>query len=577
MLAELVRRQPVSAGSNPAGSFETFIIKKELGDNMKQLIAKTIAKHTKLKEDVVIKLLEVPPQGLGDYAFPCFILSKKLKKTPQDIAKSLANKIKLPKDIEKVEFKGSYLNFFVNKDLFSKDVVKKIDKNYGKGKGKTKLMVEFAHPNTHKGLHIGHVRNICIGEALSRILKYYGHKVYKTNYQGDVGPHIGKCLWGYINLYNKKAPKKNKGVWLGKVYAEASKKINENKEFEDQAKDITKKLYEKDKEIIKIWKETKKWSLDYFDDIYKDLGTSFDKLYFESNVADGSIKISKELFKKGLAVKMEGSITIDLDKYGLGKFILLNKEGLPLYYAKDLELVEQEFSDFKIDKCIHVVATPQEHYFKQLFKVFEVIGSSGAGKSYHLSYGLVSLKEGKMSSRVGNVVLYDELKEKMIKALKKLKPDLDKDVVKKIVFGAMKYSMLKMSSEKKIMFDWNEALKLEGNSGPYLQYACVRAKRILEKSKKKPKFKSIEKEVEFKLVKKLADFPNIVEKAALEYKPHLISTYSFELAQQFSEFYEKCKVINAKNEESKLALVKAFIIVLEKALYLLGIKVPNKM
>lgn len=537
--------------------------------------------------------LEIPPrEEFGDLAFPCFELAKKQKRSPQMIAEEISKKIKLSEAslISKVEAKAGYVNFFFNYQKLTELVLKEIlakKENYGKsniGKGKN-IMVEFAHPNTHKGLHIGHFRNICIGESLCRLLEFTGHKVFRVNYQGDIGPHIAKVLWAFINLYKCKVPRgKNKAEWLGEIYAETERRMQDEKVANEVAK-INKKLYEGDKKIVKLWQITRKWSLDYFDEIYKELGTKFDKLYFESEVGEKGMKIAEDALKKSIAKQSEGAIIIDLEKYGLGIFVLVSKEGTPLYPAKDLELAELEFSDFKIDKCIHVVSTEQNLYFKQLFKTFELINSPAANKSYHLAYEIVTLKEGKMSSRSGNVVLYTELRNKMIEKvlseMKNRKMKNKKEIAKAIGIGAMKYGMLKISPEKVIFFDWRDALKLEGNTAPYLQYAHTRCSGILRKSKKwKPVY--VTKELtryEKALVKILSRFPQIVEQAANDLRPNYICNYVYELAVAFNEFYENCPVIKAEKnlKNFRLTLVQVTQIVLKNCLKLIGIEAIERM
>jgi len=545
------------------------------------------------------KTLETPPDPkFGDLASNvCFSLSKKLKKAPHVIAEEIIKEIKIPKgsSITKVEAKAGYINFFFDYSRIAKLSLKKIlkEKNsYGASKtGKKKrIMVEFAHPNTHKGFHIGHLRNICIGESVSRILEFTGHKVVRTNYQGDIGPHVAKCLWGFINLHERKAPKKNKGDWLGEVYAEAARKFNENDKVKQEVMEINKKLYARDKEYLKLWRMTRKWSLDDFDEIYKELGTKFDKLYFEAEVEKRAIEISKKLLKKGIAKLSEGAIIIDLSKHDLGIYVLLTKEGNPLYESKDLALAEQQFSDFKINKCIHVVGAEQKFYFQQLFKVFELIGSPGAGKSQHLVYELVTLKKGKMSSRLGTIVLYNQLKDEMLKkTLKEIEtrnPKISKkkklDLAKKIGLGALKYGMLRISFDKLLVFDMEEALQLEGNTGPYLQYAHTRCDGILKKAKKwKQNFENENLlNEEKKIIKKLIEFPDLVGQTLKDLKPHYICNYAYDLANIFSEFYHACPVLKAETKKLRgfrLTLVKATKITLKNSLSLLGIDTPEKM
>ncbi len=535
--------------------------------------------------------LEAPPQEeFGDIAFPCFELARIEKRNPQLIAEDIAKKVKPSKSISKIEAKGGYVNFFFNyqklAEIVLKDILRKKEKYGQSNAGKKKnIMVEFAHPNTHKGFHIGHFRNICLGESLSRLLEFSSHKIFRTNYQGDIGPHIAKALWAFINLYKCKVPRgKNKAEWLGELYAETERRMQDEK-VANEVVEINKKLYEGDKQIIKLWQTTKKWSLDYFDEIYKELGTRFDKFYFESQVGEKGIKIAKDTLKKGIARESEGAIIIDLEKYGLGIFVLISKEKTPLYPAKDLELAQLEFTDFKIDKCIHVVSTEQNLYFKQLFKTFELINSPAANKSYHLAYELVTLKEGKMASRLGNVVLYtqliDKMVEKVLQEMKDRKMKNKKEIAKTVGISAMKYGMLRISPEKTIFFDWEDALKLEGNTGPYLQYAHTRCSGILRKSKKcKPSYAVKElTDYEKILVKVLSRFPKMIEQATNDLRPNYFCNYFYDLAVAFNNFYENCPVIKAEKnlKNFRLTLVNATQIILKNCLELIGIEAIEKM
>jgi len=551
-----------------------------------------------LKDENIEETLEIPPQPeFGDMASKiCFSLPKKLKKSPFDIANQIVKKIKIPKDslISKVETKAGYINFFFNYPKITKVILKTILKakdSYGSsdiGNKKT-IMVEFAHPNTHKGFHIGHLRNISTGESISRILEFTGHKVIRANYQGDIGPHVAKALWGFINLYKCRAPKQKKGEWIGEVYTEVNKRFSADEAVNKEVLEINNKLYGRDKKIIELWKTTRKWCLDDFENIYKQLGTKFDKYYFESQVEKRAVEISKELLEKGIAQQSEGAIIIDLSKYNLSTFVLLTREGNPVYESKDLALAERQFGDFKLDRCIHVVGSEQKLYFQQLFKVFELINSPGAGKSYHLVYELVNLKTGKMSSRLGSVVLYTQLRDKILKKIYKeieeRNPKLSKKekqtLAEKIAIGSLKYGMLSMSCDKVLVFDWEKALMLEGNTGPYLQYAHTRCNGILSKAKKW-KENAINENLtceEEKLVKKLSEFPEVVEQALRDFRPHYLCNYAYDLATIFSEFYHLCPVLKAEKElrDFRLSLVKATKITLKNCLTLLGIDTPEKM
>ncbi|MFH1054143.1 MAG: arginine--tRNA ligase [Candidatus Woesearchaeota archaeon] len=559
----------------------------------KEEIIKIIKKATNLKKEEIP--IEVPPNpDLGDFAFPCFILSAKLKKNPAEIAGKLKDEIKVGGVISEVKATGPYLNFFLDKGDFSKDILLKVFKekeDYGKGKKKNKkVMVEFFHANTHKGVHIGHVRNISLGSALARLLESNGFDAIRVNYQGDIGPHVAKCLWGYKHL-GKKPPKEGKERWLGEIYALANKKEKQSKKVQEEIKELNKKIYAGDKEIMELWKKTRQWCLDDFKEIYKEFGVKYDRLYFESEVEKRGIEIAKSLEKKKIARESEGALIVDLNKYGLGIYVVLTGEGHAVYHTKDLALSELKAKEYKLDNSIHVVGKEQELYFKQLFKTFELIKSPLSGKSHHLIYELVMLPEGKMSSREGNVILYYDLVNKLMsEALKGVK-DRHKDWGKKeieksaheIAFGALKFSMLNKENNRVILFDWNKALDFEGDTGPYVQYTHARICSIFRRSNEKIDqnidFKSLVEPSEQKLIKLLGDYPNLIQKSAEEMKVHSITFYLLDLSHTYNEFYHTCNILKEYDElkKARLFLSECVKQVLENGLEILGIKAPEQM
>ena len=452
-------------------------------------------------------------------------------------------------------------------------------------------MVEFAHPNTHKLFHIGHLRNITTGESIARILEFRGATVVKSNYQGDIGLHIAKCLWGIKKLGLKTIPSLDKKIkFLGKAYTTGSKAYEEGENAKNEIIEINKKLYEKEPKTTKLWEETRKWSLDYFDKIYKRVYTKFDRLYFESEVAEPGIKISKDALKRGFLKRSEGAVIFDGEPYGLDKRVFINNLGFPTYEAKELGLAQLEFSEFgNVNKAIHVVGPEQSSFFKVTFKVEELLNQKKfKDKQVHLAYGWVRLKEGKMSSRLGNVVegefLLDELKksalEKYFKKQKYSKKEKS-EIAEAMAVGAAKYYFLKVAIPSEISFDINEAVSMEGNTGPYIQYAYTRCSSILNKAKKwKTDFIDSLNNEEKKLIKLLADFPKVAQQAAKDLKPNYICNYSYELSTSFNNFYEKHRVLNAEINELKsfrLNLVVATRIVLGKCLELMGIQSVEKM
>ncbi|MCD6367800.1 MAG: arginine--tRNA ligase [Candidatus Aenigmarchaeota archaeon] len=549
-----------------------------------------LKKVVNLEEDEILNLLEEPPDPkLGDLAFPCFELAKKLKKNPNEIAKEIVDKTEIPKDsiFSEVKVIGPYVNFFFDKGKLAKYVIEKIKKEkekFGSGeKKKEKVMIEHSQPNTHKAFHVGHLRNVCLGDSLVRIMKFYGYDVISANYINDTGQHVARCLWCYLKFHKGEEPETRKGEWLGKLYAEATKKLEENPEYKKEVDEIQQKLESKDPKIMELWKKTREWSLEEFRRIYKQLNVDFDVWFYDHELIDNSKKIVEELVKKGIAEESEGAIVVKEEKTGLPTVIIQKSDGTIPYITKDLELAKIKFEKYKIDKSIYVVAAPQTLHFKQLFKILELYGFEQAKKCYHLSYELVMLKTGKMSSREGSVVLYRELfetaKKKIIKEIEKRHELSDEEIdslAEKIALGALKYAMLKRENNKVIIFDWDEVLSIEGESGPYLQYSLVRAKKILEKAGTEPNFDKLNllvEEDEFNLIKKMNEFPEIVKKASENYKPHLTAKYAFELSTLFSKFYETCPVIQAEKsiKEARLSLVWTFIQVMRNCLKLLGI------
>ncbi len=523
-----------------------------------------------------------------------FELAKEQKKNPAEIAREIVAKIEKSKNFSKVEAVGPYINFYFSDYFYCnalREILKKKEK-FGRGKKTGKrIMVEYFDANTHKGVHIGHIRNISLGESVARILEFSGNKVIRANYQGDIGPHVAKCLWGFINLYNGKTPEKNKGLWLGKVYAEASKKAEESEEVEKAIQDINLRLYAKEREITEIWKKTRQWCLDDFEEFYKEFGVKFDEFYFESQTEGIGKKISLELLKKGIAKEDQGAIIVDLRNENLGVVVLLTKEGYPLYHAKDLGLTKLKFEKYKLDRNIYVVGKEQELYFKQLFKILEMAGmKKEAEVSYHLVYELVMLPEGKMSSREGTMVLYEDLKQRMLgivrEEVRKRHEDWNEnrieETAKKIALGAIKFSMVRTESNRTIIFDWDRALSLEGDSGPYLQYAYVRTLGIIRKATFRPKVSKDYKftEDEKKLIKRLYSLPIVISSAASTLSPHIICNYLLDLATELNRFYTTSRVLNAEKEEereTRLAIVASTNIVLGTALSLIGIEAPDAM
>jgi arginyl-tRNA synthetase len=556
---------------------------------MKDVIASLLAKETGIPKEELEKFIEIPPSSeLGDYAFPCFSLAKQLKKSPAQIAQEISKKLKT-KDFEKVEAKGSYINFFLDRKSLAEETLTKVLKEedkFGQGKEKAKLMIEFSQANTHKAFHVGHIRGTSIGESLARILEFSGNKVIRANYQGDTGMHVAKWIWCYLN-YHKKEKLVNDESWVASIYVDAVKRLAKDENLQEEVNKVNKKLEEgKDKDLMELWKKTRELSLESFEKIYKELNTHFDKYYFEREVEKAGKEIAKELVKKEIAKVSDEAVIMDLNEFGLSVWVLLRKDGTVLYSSKDLALVERKFKENKLDRCLYVVADEQNLHFQQLLKTLELMKFKDREKCQHVHFAMVRLPTGKMSSRTGDNILYSDFiremkeyaKEEILKR-EKISLEEAEERALAISIAAIKYSMLKQGPNNVIVFNKEEALNFEGDTGPYLLYSYARAKSILRKANYKPKNLSIEKieENEKQLINEFARFPEVVKSAYSHLAPNLIANYSYHLSQKFNEFYHTNKVIGSDEEQFRLSLVDAFSIVLKNALSLLGISVIEKM
>jgi len=545
----------------------------------------------------------------GDYATNvALIAAKKLGKNlpagrqgPRAVAEEIANsagwQMAYGKWLDKIEIAGpGFINFWI-KDAYllqygeTQDLASLQTALSGK-----KLMVEYAHPNTHKEMHIGHMRTLVIGEALSRLFDAVGAEVFRANYQGDIGMHVAKALFGIPVLLAEKSLQLadvstwnnfDKAHFLGQAYALGSQEYEEHKEEIDQ---INKDLYAQKEPAYALYRTTRAWSLDYYDEFYKRFYTKFDRLFFESETADLGKKTVEE-YLGDIFETQNGAIIFPGEKYGLHTRVFITTAGNPTYEGKDMGLGFIEHEAFPFDQCIHIVASEQTGYFQVVIKVLQLIDPKKFAGEYHLPMGMVQLKDRKMSSRTGDVLtvdwLLDQIKERVeqITSEGRISSD-DKDkTIEQIVIGAVKYSVLKVSTTQDAAFDIETSVSLDGNSGPYLQYTYARTRSVLSKAEN-AKLKTqklaegfvLELE-ERELLRLLARFPEVVEEAAVRYAPNVLCTYLFAIAQAFNLFYQKCPILKAEEEvkDFRLALTDATGTILKNGLNLLGIQAPEKM
>jgi arginyl-tRNA synthetase len=542
-------------------------------------------------KEVIAKALEVDaseieePEKFGDFAYACFSLAKKQNKDPNSIAKELADKLKI-KNIKRIEAVGSYVNFYIDWEKFSPELLEAIDDKYGSWEEKETIMMDVFQANPFKAFHIGHVKNAASGEAIRRLFEKTGRKTITVNYNGDVGIHVARWMLYYKKYYKGDVPKTDFTKFSGEIYAKSSQMAKDDPKFEEEAQEINRRIDQRDPSIIEEWKRLRDLCYKDIDKIKQELGVKVDAMIPESECEEPGKKIVLNLLNEGKLVKSEGAIGIDLSKYGMGFFILLKSDGTALYATKDVGLLHLKRERFKFDRMVYVVGSEQNYYFKQLFKAFDLLGLYPLEKSKHIPNGMVTLKEGKMASRLGNVIMYETLRDimvgKVLEEIGKKNPELEnkEETAKKIALGAIMFQMLDMEDKKIIKFDWEEALDIQGRSGPYLQYSLARALNILRKERAdKYDASLLREEVELKLLKNMARFPEIVKNATDNYSPNAIANYIFVLAQDFNSFYQTLQVLKTEEnlKNARLKLVEAFTIVLKSGMYLLNIPFIEKM
>ncbi len=543
----------------------------------------------------------------GDYSTNIALaLGKFLGRTPHEVAEEIVSNfdIRASDFLDKIEIAGpGFINFFLSKEyLFNElnEVLKKKEA-YGKNSGMKgkKVMVEFTDPNPFKEFHIGHLYSNIMGESLCRLFEAQGAEVRRVNYQGDVGLHVAKAIWGMqqhgISMQDlEKRTLQERAKFLGQSYAAGSAAYGEHEEAKHTIEALNIKIFAQDASIREMYEKGKKWSLEYFETIYRRLGTRFSACYFESQVGKAGLSIVKEGLKKGIFEQSQGAIVFHGEKYGLHTRVFVSAQGLPTYEAKELGLAPAKYKDFKYDLSVIVTGSEVIDYFRVLLKVLEQIYPELAQKTRHVAHGMVrlaaqaGLPEGKISSRTGNLITAEEL----IEGVKsKMREQEKEDTEESIALGAIKYSFLKGGLGKDIIFDIEKSLSLDGDSGPYLQYAYARCKSILEKAqssklKAQSKFSSknlglakVSKE-EMGILRHIQKFPEIVQEAAEKLAPNAIANFALDLAQKYNFFYNTYPVLKAETlqmVEFRLCLTRAVAQLLQNSLFLLGIKTPERM
>ena len=532
-----------------------------------------------------------------------------------ELAADVASRLQPPHGFTQLQADKAYLNAMVDPAIFAGRVIDaalSAGVDFGRGPQRDeRVMVEYMQPNTHHSIHIGHARTALLGESLARLVEFAGFPTIRASYPGDIGLGVITCLWGYRRFHAGQEPEgvHARGQWLLKVYAEANalltardgetpEELAIREAYDAERRELYRRWDAGDPEVRELWLRTRQWSLDELRDVLSLLSISMDVFFYESETDDPAKAIVQDLIERGIAEdeRPAGPVIVRIDeKLGLKKekyrtAVVLRSDGTTLYLTKDLALAKQKFEQFHVDRSIYVVDFRQSLHFQQAFKILELMGFPQASKCYHLAYGYVTLPEGAMSARKGNVVLFmdvlQEAERRVLEVIAEKNPDLPQEqraaVARQVGLGALTYGLLSVDNTKDIVFDMDSALSFDGQTAPYIQNAHVRATSILRKAGSLPGsagFGYALDRLELELIDWISRFPAAVQQAATEYKPLHMAAYAYDLARAFHAFYHAVPVLQADEpvRASRLRLVAAARQTLANALRLLDIAAPDVM
>lgn len=569
--------------------------------DFKQIIAEEIEKATNINKEKILENIGVPKDtSNGDYAFPCFILAKELKKSPVAIAEEIKEKISQNleniKEISEVSAVNGFLNFKLNKNQITQEVIDEFDtekENFGSQKQEKpqNIVIDYSAPNIAKPFHIGHLRSTVIGQALYNIYKYLGYNVTSINHLGDYGTQFGKLIEGYKRWGAEYDIENNPIDELMQIYVRINNLCKEDESVLEECRNNFKKLEDGDPYCVEIWKKFRELSLKEFDKVYDILGVKFDSLNGEAFYADKMPEVIETLKKAGKLEESEGAQVVNLGD-DMPPCLIIKSNGSTTYATRDLAAIMYRARTYDFDKAIYVTSYEQILHFKQVFATAKYLGldEKYTNGLVHVPFGMILLKTGKMSTREGKVIkledLLNEAIEKSKEIIEKKNPELEnkEDVAKKVGVGAIIFNDLSNSRIKDEIFDWDIMLNFNGETGPYVQYTTVRAKSVLEKAGYIPNIKEVNVEKlndkdSQKIINQLYNFNSILKNVTEKEEPSILARYLVDLAQNFSSFYNNCHIITEDKEMQDARLYITYMVktVLEKGLNLLGIQVPEKM
>lgn len=569
--------------------------------DFKQIIAEEIEKATNINKEKILENIGVPKDtSNGDYAFPCFILAKELKKSPVAIAEEIKEKISQNleniKEISEVSAVNGFLNFKLNKNQITQEVIDEFDtekENFGSQEQEKpqNIVIDYSAPNIAKPFHIGHLRSTVIGQALYNIYKYLGYNVTSINHLGDYGTQFGKLIEGYKRWGAEYDIENNPIDELMQIYVRINNLCKEDESVLEECRNNFKKLEDGDPYCVEIWKKFRELSLKEFDKVYDILGVKFDSLNGEAFYSDKMPEVIETLKKAGKLEESEGAQVVNLGD-DMPPCLIIKSNGSTTYATRDLAAIMYRARTYDYDKAIYVTSYEQILHFKQVFATAKYLGldEKYTNGLVHVPFGMILLKTGKMSTREGKVIkledLLNEAIEKSKEIIDKKNPELEnkEDVAKKVGVGAIIFNDLSNSRIKDEIFDWDIMLNFNGETGPYVQYTTVRAKSVLEKAGYIPNVKEVNVEKlndkdSQKIINQLYNFNSILKNVTEKEEPSILARYLVDLAQNFSSFYNNCHVITEDKEMQDARLYITYMVktVLEKGINLLGIQVPEKM
>lgn len=563
--------------------------------NFKLEIAYLLQQVTGVQQQEIVNAIEMPPnKHMGDFAYPCFKLAKQFKKAPALIAQELSEKIVKPDFIEEIKVQNAYINFFVSKSVYVKEVLEQVlcqNEKYGNstvGEGKT-IVIDYSSPNIAKPFHVGHLRSTVIGNALYQIFETLGYHCEGINHLGDWGTQFGKLIVAYQKWGSKEAVEQYGIQELMRIYVKFHEEAEKDATLEDEARSWFVKMQNGEQEALSLWKWFYNISIKEFNRVYDMLEVHFDAYTGESFYNDKMAAVVEELEQKNLLKQSEGAMIVDLEEEKMPPCLIIRKDGGTLYATRDITAALYRKNTYHFDKCIYLTALDQNLHFSQWFTVIKKMGYDWWKDLIHVPFGLVSLDSGKLSTRHGNVVLMEELLNQAIletqKIIEQKNPDLPnkKEVAEQVGIGAVIFNDLYNSRIKDVVFSWERMLNFDGETGPYVQYTHARACSILRKGEcslaQNIDYSKLTDDASMEVCKLLEQFPKKIQEAADKLEPFIVTRQLVSLSQAFNKFYHDNVILTSEEQtkQARIALVIAVKTVLKKGLALLGIKAPEQM